>query len=102
MRDTTLVSLGVRLEDRPDGHAVWKLDDPELMRQEAEERQQQQAEAVRKKLMVRLGGLAGRALLPLLCSKGGEEGGAGAPAGEPDLHPAWTPVPLALTPAPAV
>lgn len=51
VRDETLVALGVRLEDRPDGKAVWKLDDPEVMRAEQEERARAQAEAQKKKLM---------------------------------------------------
>ncbi|KAJ9527318.1 hypothetical protein QJQ45_025537 [Haematococcus lacustris] len=50
LRDTTLVDLGVRLEDKPDGKAVWKLDDPAAMRAELAERAAQVADAARKKL----------------------------------------------------
>ncbi|KAJ9527314.1 hypothetical protein QJQ45_025542 [Haematococcus lacustris] len=50
LRDTTLVDLGVRLEDKPDGTAVWKLDDPAAMRAELAERAAQVADAARKKL----------------------------------------------------
>lgn len=50
VRDSTLVDLGVRLEDRPDGKAVWKLDDPAAMREEIAERAAAAASAARKKL----------------------------------------------------
>ncbi|KAG2442848.1 hypothetical protein HXX76_002927 [Chlamydomonas incerta] len=50
LRDTTLVDLGVRLEDRPDGKAVWKLDDPATMREEIAARAAAAASAARKKL----------------------------------------------------
>jgi len=49
LRDATLVELGVRLEDRPDGKAVWKLDDPAALRAEIAERAAAAAEAARKK-----------------------------------------------------
>jgi len=50
VRDHALVDLGVRLEDKPDGKAVWKLDSPAAMRAEAAERARAGAEAARKKL----------------------------------------------------
>lgn len=50
VRDETLVDLGVRLEDRPDGKAVWKLDDPAVLRSEQAERARLVAEAAAKKL----------------------------------------------------
>lgn len=34
VRDDTLVELGIRLEDKPDGSSVWKQDDPEVLRAE--------------------------------------------------------------------
>eukprot|EP00195_Chlamydomonas_chlamydogama_P001473 CAMPEP_0202920984 /NCGR_PEP_ID=MMETSP1392-20130828/77139_1 /ASSEMBLY_ACC=CAM_ASM_000868 /TAXON_ID=225041 /ORGANISM="Chlamydomonas chlamydogama, Strain SAG 11-48b" /LENGTH=790 /DNA_ID=CAMNT_0049614513 /DNA_START=176 /DNA_END=2548 /DNA_ORIENTATION=+ len=54
VRDTTLVDLGVRLEDKPDGKAVWKLDDPAVLKAEQEERARQAAEAAAKKLQTQL------------------------------------------------
>ncbi|MEW5310069.1 MAG: hypothetical protein WDW38_001900 [Sanguina aurantia] len=50
VRDKVLPELGVRLEDRSDGKAIWKLDDPEVLREEAAERARAAAEASRKKL----------------------------------------------------
>ncbi|GLI68942.1 hypothetical protein VaNZ11_013467 [Volvox africanus] len=50
LRDQTLVELGVRLEDRPEGKAVWKLDDPAAMREEIAARAAVAASAARKKL----------------------------------------------------
>ncbi|KXZ56656.1 hypothetical protein GPECTOR_1g591 [Gonium pectorale] len=50
VRDSTLVDLGVRLEDRPEGKAVWKLDDPAAMREEIAARAAAAASAARKKL----------------------------------------------------
>ena len=49
LRDETLVDLGIRLEDRSNAKAVWKPDDPAVLRQEVEERKQQQLDAARKK-----------------------------------------------------
>ena len=49
LRDETLVDLGIRLEDRSNAKAVWKPDDPAVLRQEVEERKQQQRDAARKK-----------------------------------------------------
>lgn len=34
VRDDTLVDLGIRLEDKPDGSSVWKPEDPAVLRQE--------------------------------------------------------------------
>eukprot|EP00878_Enallax_costatus_P002111 GHUV01002279.1.p1 GENE.GHUV01002279.1~~GHUV01002279.1.p1 ORF type:complete len:785 (+),score=272.34 GHUV01002279.1:146-2500(+) len=50
VRDDTLPQLGVRLEDRPDGTAVWKLDDPAVLAAERAEKLAAAAEAARKKL----------------------------------------------------
>lgn len=50
VRDGPLVDLGVRLEDRADGKAVWKLDDPAVMREEQAARAAAAAEAARRKL----------------------------------------------------
>jgi len=49
LRDETLVDLGIRLEDRANAKAVWKPDDPAVLRQEVQERRQQQVDATRKK-----------------------------------------------------
>ncbi|KAG1654827.1 hypothetical protein FOA52_009108 [Chlamydomonas sp. UWO 241] len=54
VRDTTLVDMGVRLEDKADGHAVWKLDDPAVMKAEQVERARDAAEAATKKLATKL------------------------------------------------
>ena len=54
VRDGTLVDLGVRLEDKSDGKAVWKLDDPATMRAEQEERAKAAAEQAMKKLSTQL------------------------------------------------
>ena len=54
VRDGTLVDLGVRLEDKPDGKAVWKLDDPAVMKAEQEERARAASEAAAKKLATKL------------------------------------------------
>ncbi|KIY91252.1 hypothetical protein MNEG_16712, partial [Monoraphidium neglectum] len=50
VRDGACVDLGVRLEDRPDGKALWKLDDPAALRAERDERAAAAAEAARKKV----------------------------------------------------
>jgi len=49
VRDVALVNLGIRLEDRASGKAVWKAEDPEVLRAEAEERDRQAREARAKK-----------------------------------------------------
>lgn len=54
MRDATLVNLGVRLEDRPDGKAVWKLDDPDVLKAEIAEKQAMAREQAQKKLRNKL------------------------------------------------
>lgn len=48
VRDTTLASLGVRVEDSADA-SVWKMDDPVVIAKEVEEKRQKQAEAAAKK-----------------------------------------------------
>lgn len=50
MRDGACVEMGVRLEDRPDGKAIWKLDDPAALRAERDARAAAAAEAALKKL----------------------------------------------------
>ena len=50
VRDGACVEMGVRLEDRPDGRAVWKLDDPAALRAERAARAAAAAEAARKKV----------------------------------------------------
>lgn len=54
VRDNTLVELGVRLEDRPDGTSVWKLEDAETLRQEAAVKAATAAAARHKKLQAQL------------------------------------------------
>ena len=49
-RDEALIDCGVRLEDTPDG-SVWKLDDPEVLRREKEEKQASSLAAARKKIV---------------------------------------------------
>lgn len=49
LRDETLVDLGIRLEDRTNAKAIWKPDDPAVLRAEAGERRRQQQEAAAKK-----------------------------------------------------
>lgn len=46
VRDVPLTELGVRLEDRADGSSLWKLDDPQVLKQERREK----LDAARKKL----------------------------------------------------
>jgi len=48
IRDDTLANLGIRVEDGAKA-SVWKMDDPETIRKEVEEKKQKAAEAVAKK-----------------------------------------------------
>lgn len=48
VRDDTLANLGIRVEDGADV-SVWKMDDPEAIRKEVEEKRQKAAEAAAKK-----------------------------------------------------
>jgi cysteinyl-tRNA synthetase len=48
VRDDTLANLGIRVEDGADA-SVWKMDDPEAIRKEVEEKRQKAAEAAAKK-----------------------------------------------------
>jgi len=48
VRDGTLANLGIRVEDGADT-SVWKMDDPEAIRKEVEEKRQRAAEAAAKK-----------------------------------------------------
>jgi hypothetical protein len=43
LRDETLIDLGVRVEDRAEG-ALWKLDEPEVLRRELQAKQAKQLE----------------------------------------------------------
>lgn len=54
VRDSTLVDLGVRLEDRPDGKSIWKLDDPNVLKAEIEEKKTKAKEQARQKLRNKL------------------------------------------------
>jgi cysteinyl-tRNA synthetase len=49
VRDGTLANLGIRVEDSAET-SVWKMDDPETIRKEVEEKRQKAAEAAAKKL----------------------------------------------------
>jgi len=49
LRDSTLVDLGVRLEDKPSG-AVWKRDDPDTLKHEVTEKRRAAAAAARRKV----------------------------------------------------
>jgi cysteinyl-tRNA synthetase len=49
VRDDTLANLGIRVEDSAET-SVWKMDDPEVIRKEVEEKRQKAAEAAAKKL----------------------------------------------------
>ena len=48
VRDTALASLGVRVEDSTET-SVWKMDDPEVIRKEVEEKRRKAAEVAAKK-----------------------------------------------------
>ncbi|CAG9461321.1 unnamed protein product [Pedinophyceae sp. YPF-701] len=52
VRDETLVDLGVRLEDRPKGGAVWKRDDPAALRAEIDEKRRAIHEAKMRKVQL--------------------------------------------------
>jgi cysteinyl-tRNA synthetase len=49
VRDETLANLGIRVEDSAES-SVWKMDDPETIRKEVEEKREKAAEAAAKKL----------------------------------------------------
>eukprot|EP01064_Diplonema_japonicum_P010846 TRINITY_DN1806_c1_g1_i1.p1 TRINITY_DN1806_c1_g1~~TRINITY_DN1806_c1_g1_i1.p1 ORF type:complete len:793 (+),score=265.15 TRINITY_DN1806_c1_g1_i1:172-2550(+) len=49
VRDTDLPPLGVRIDDRPDGSSVWKMDDPEVLMKEINEKKEAAREAAAKK-----------------------------------------------------
>lgn len=53
-RDERMVDIGVRLEDTPAGRSVWKLDDPEVLRKERDEKLAAIAVAARKKLQSKI------------------------------------------------
>lgn len=54
VRDEGMVELGVRLEDTPDGGSVWKLDDPEVLIKERDQKLAAIAANARKKLNSKL------------------------------------------------
>ena len=54
VRDSTLVDLGVRLEDRSDGTSIWKRDDPAVLKAEIAEKQALAKEQAQKKLRNKL------------------------------------------------
>jgi cysteinyl-tRNA synthetase len=53
VRDETLANLGIRVEDGA-GSSVWKMDDPDAIRKEVEEKRQKAAEAAVKKQKAKL------------------------------------------------
>lgn len=40
MRDSVMVDLGIRMEDKADGSSAWMADDPETLREERREREE--------------------------------------------------------------
>lgn len=50
VRDTSMVDLGIRLEDLPEGGSVWKKDDPTVLKAERDEKRKAAAAVVVKKL----------------------------------------------------
>ena len=53
VRDETLANLGIRVEDSAES-SVWKMDDPEAIRKEIEEKRQKAAEAAAKKMKAKI------------------------------------------------
>jgi cysteinyl-tRNA synthetase len=53
VRDNTLASLGIRVEDSTES-SVWKMDDPETIRKEVEEKRQKAVQAAAKKQQKKL------------------------------------------------
>ncbi|EER10473.1 cysteinyl-tRNA synthetase, putative, partial [Perkinsus marinus ATCC 50983] len=49
LRDETMVDLGVRLEDKPDGSSVWSLEDPIALKREIEAKKAQKKREARMK-----------------------------------------------------
>ena len=49
VRDETFANLGIRIEDSAE-KSIWKMDDPEVIRKEVEEKRQNALEAAAKKL----------------------------------------------------
>jgi len=58
VRDETLANLGIRIEDSADS-SIWKMDDPELIRKEVEEKRQKAREAAAKKIQGKIDRLTG-------------------------------------------
>ena len=54
LRDKVLVDLGVRVEDRADAAALWKLDDPETLRKEVAAKEAAKAEGAAEKALNKL------------------------------------------------
>ena len=40
MRDSVMVDLGIRMEDKADGSSAWMADEPETLREERREREE--------------------------------------------------------------
>lgn len=57
VRDETMVKLGVRLEDTPDGGSVWKMDDPATLQAEVDAKHAAQAAQAARKLKSKLDAL---------------------------------------------
>lgn len=53
VRDETLANLGIRIEDSAD-KSIWKMDDPEVIRKEVEEKRQKALESAAKKRMAKI------------------------------------------------
>ncbi|GBG86559.1 hypothetical protein CBR_g41622 [Chara braunii] len=50
VRDESLIDIGVKLEDKPGGQSVWKLDDPSVLKKERERERRERLQAPIKKL----------------------------------------------------
>lgn len=48
VRDETLPLLGIRLADQSDGSAIWKMDDPETLLKELQQKQAAKEEQLKK------------------------------------------------------
>lgn len=57
VRDDALVDIGIRLEDTSGGASVWKMDDPEVLRKERDEKLAAIAAVARKKLVSKIDAL---------------------------------------------
>jgi cysteinyl-tRNA synthetase len=57
VRDDAFVDIGVRLEDTPGGASIWKLDNPEILRKERDEKMAAVALVARKKIVSKIDNL---------------------------------------------